>query len=330
MKRAWAVKLGSGGRCAPFCEKHNIVGVGWQGADFKTVSHASKEMLWKHLQQTHPNQATGSIGQWTGVLYRFSREVQRHDYILYYDPNSKCVRVCSVEGDFRRRDFDLDAKDTEGQEVDIWFCRSVTTVATVPVLDLDGVLKGKILGPRGTCWELSDCYERVDAIVNGISIHVKQDPEIQKHYFELRDLVSQRAKSLNAEQWEQLVADYFVAQGAHIRGKIGGSMPAIDVEAYFDQGELGESKWRIQVKREAKPLAWDQIEYTLKIAGDFPVCFVSVNGFTDDALKKADAWEGNILILLEASHFFLFLLGDKLRPELRNKLAIPRVKSGTA
>ena len=25
MKRAWAVKLGSGGRCVPFCEKHHII-----------------------------------------------------------------------------------------------------------------------------------------------------------------------------------------------------------------------------------------------------------------------------------------------------------------
>ena len=280
--------------------KHHIVGVGWQGADFETVSKASKEMLWKHLQETHGDHSKASIGQWTGALYRFSREVERSDYILYYDPSSKWVRVCSVEGDLRRRDFDLDAQDTEGQEVDIWFCRNVKTVATVPILDLDGVLKGKILGPQGTCWELSDCYERVDAIVRGISFHVKQDPEIQKHYSELRDLVTERARSLNAGQWEQLVADYFVAQEAHIRGEIGGSTPAIDLEAYFDQGELGESKWRIQVKRTAQPIGWDAIEYTLKIAGDFPVCFVSVNGFTDDAFKKADAWDGTIL-LLEAS-----------------------------
>lgn len=330
MKRAWAVKLGSGGRCVPFCEKHHIVGVGWQGADFEIVSKPSREMLWKHLQEVHGDQSSGRIGQWTGALYRFSHEVEPDDYILYYDPNSKFVRVCRVESGLRRRDFDLDAQDTEGQKVDIWFCRNVTTVATVPVLDLDGVLKGKILGPRGTCWELSDCYGRVDAIVSGISIHLNQDPEIQKIYSELRDLVTERAKSLNDREWEQLVADYFVAQGAHIRGKIGGSTTAIDLEAYFDQGELGESKWRIQVKRTTQPIGWDAIEYTLKIAGDFPVCFVSVNGFTDDALKKADAWEENILILLEASHFFLFLLGDKLRPELRNKLAIPPAKSAIA
>jgi len=232
-----------------------------------------------------------------------------------------------VEGDLKRRDFDLGALDTEGKEVDIWFYRRAGVVATVPVLELDGVLKGKILGPRGTCWELSDCYDRVDAIVTGVSPHVKEDPEIQQHFFALRELVTERAKSLNAEQWEQLVEDYFVAQGAHIRGKVGGSQLAIDMEAYFDQGELGESRWRIQVKREAYAVNWDAIEYTLKIAGDYPVCFVSVNGFTDEALKKADAWEGNPVVLLEASHFLL-LLGSKLRPELQRSLALPRRNVG--
>src|SRR5260370_20050184 len=101
----------------------------------------------------------------------------------------------------------------------------------------------------------------------------------------------------------------------------------MDMEAYFDQGELGGSRWRIQVKREAYAVNWHAVEYTLKIAGDYPVCFVSVNGFTDEALKKADAWEGNPVVLLEASHFLL-LLGSKLRPELQRSLALPRRNVG--
>ena len=29
-KRAWAIKLGSGGSAVDFCERHRIVGVGWK------------------------------------------------------------------------------------------------------------------------------------------------------------------------------------------------------------------------------------------------------------------------------------------------------------
>jgi hypothetical protein len=54
--RAWAIKLGSGGRCVAFCEQHRIVGVGWPGVDLKVVTHGSRHALWEHIRDVYRRQ----------------------------------------------------------------------------------------------------------------------------------------------------------------------------------------------------------------------------------------------------------------------------------
>lgn len=68
MTNVWAIKLGSGGRCVPFCEKHKIIGVGWRGLDERVVATRDRDAMKKHLAQHYPgdNQAleapSGSSG----------------------------------------------------------------------------------------------------------------------------------------------------------------------------------------------------------------------------------------------------------------------------
>lgn len=321
MKRVWAIKLGSGGSCVDFCERHKMVGIGWKNVDHAVLKSASRDAIWDHVCQrvTSYQGDARKVGAGVGQIYRFARECQQDDYVLYYDPPRRHVRIGRITSDLKYRDFDLSS------DIDIWHYRDVEFYPTpINILDLHGNLKGRLLGPRMSFWEIGGAYELVDRIVRGVSIQVitEQDAILMNSFSNLQDLLVRRAESLNDQDWEWLVVDYLKAQGAHVdERRVGKSHAIIDAEARFDHGEFGEQVWRVQVKRLHKQkIDWPTIEKDYRHIGDAEFCFVSVFGFTEDARVRA-AEKG--IRLLEAGDFARFLLSGKLRSRLRERLRLP-------
>ncbi len=318
--KVWGIKLGSGGSCVAFCERHVIVGIGWRMVDPRTVATATREQLWSHVKATCTfYKQAREVGRAAGQLFRFGQECKPGDHVLYYDPPRKGVRLCRVTSGPLYRDFDLDDR------TDIWHHRKVEyPVGPIPVLDLHGSLKGGLLGPRMSFWDMGPVFDTVDQIARGQSPHLvaAPDPELEAAYGQLQTLVVRRAEALNEQDWEWLVVDYLKAQGASVDERlVGGNRPIIDAEAVFDLGEFGRRTWRVQVKRyQGRAVDWPEIEQDFRHAGDADFCFVSVFGFTDQARQKADE-EG--VRLMEAGDFVRFLLGGKLRERLRQKLRLP-------
>src|SRR5260370_8276463 len=245
-ERAWAIKLGSGGRCVPFCEEHSIVGVGWKNVDSTAIVSGTREEIYNNLTvRPEYKDNEGGFGQWTGSLYRFGQACAEGDYVLYYDPGQKRVQICRVLSGPEYRKFDLEAKDTTGDDVDIWHYRKIEfATEPIPVLDLYGALKGKLLGPRGTFWELHDEFSTIDQLTKGLLPHVliASDPEIRETFTRLRSLVVNRAEALNERDWEFLVADYFKAQGAQVDDSaVVGSRGPIDSQPAFSHADIPQS-----------------------------------------------------------------------------------------
>lgn len=325
--RVWAVKLGSGGRCIPFCEKHSIVGIGWRAVPSSVVSSGSRDELFSALEHiTYYVGLESKFGQWVGSLHRFGAECSKDDFVLYYDPRKKHVQIKRIISDSSfYRDFDLKAEDTDGDEVDIWHCRTVETVcAPIPIVDFHGSLKGKLLGPRGTFWQLHEQFELVKQIADGIAhgLAFARDSEIQDAKRNLEKLVTARTEALNEHDWELMAADYFRSQGASVdEHSIGGNQSVIDFEAVFDHGEIPESVWRVQVKRyQDRPVDWQEIKKYADRAGTAELCFVSVFGFTEAARKFG---EDNSILLMQAESFSTFILTGNIRESLRLKLVLP-------
>ena len=315
--RGWAIKLGSAGRCIPFCEERGIVGLGWSMVDPKILVSATRQDLRSHVAAVCGwyQGNSRSISAATGTLWRFARECVVDDIIAYYDPANKAAvftRVTSAP---------LFRGENDGDpEIDIWHHRKVEVLCRVPILDLHGSLKGRLLGPRGSFWEL-----RPSEVVVGVAtgeVPGPSDPEILEAYEGLVDLVFQRARALGDRDWEVVVADYFRLQGAVIEGRIGGSQPIIDAEARFDHGALGSELWRIQVKRyEDRQVDWPEIAADFERAGEPDrFCYVSVFGFTDEAKREAESQD---VELLDGHDLAWFLLSGRIREELRRKLGFP-------
>lgn len=318
---SWGIKLGSGGRCVDFCERHQIVGVGWKTVDPSIVASGDRDRLWQHVHDTCDwyKGDRRAIGTATGQLYRFATECEVGDLVAYYDPPRKRVQIARVISGSLYRDFDLD------DSTDIWHYRKVELAnLSFPILDFHGGLKGRLLGPRLSFWSLRDSNRIAEQLFLGKRPEesMAPDAELSSAFEALRTLLVRRAEALNAEQWEWLVVDYLKGQGAYVdERRVGGSRPIIDAEARFDHGELGEEVWRVQVKRlQNRPVDWSMVDSDFRHAGDARFCFVSVFGFTPEARARAEE-EG--VVLLEAGDFARFLLSGKLRPKLREVLRLP-------
>lgn len=317
--RAWAIKLGSAGRCVSFCEENEIVGIGWRSIDDGILRTGSKGDVLEHLRTVCPGYKTNrERGTAVGQLWRFARDCSLGDYVVYYDPAQKTATICRVISEVLKRDFDLQ------DDTDIWYYRRVDyPIPPIPIVDFYGPLKGRVLGPRASFWSLRP-FDAVDQLARGASPHLiaAADPEIEAAYRKLKQLVVRRAEALDASDWEWLVVDYFKAQGAHVDERaVGGSQSIIDAEARFDHGELGEDVWRIQVKRyQDQKVDWTTVEKDLSNVGESKFCFVSVYGFTPEARVEA---EEHGVLLLEAADFTRFLLSGKVRERLRRKLQLP-------
>jgi predicted Mrr-cat superfamily restriction endonuclease len=288
--------------------------------DASIAASESRETLRRHITKVCDWYKTErERGGATGQLLRFAQECQPGDYVLYYVPAKKHVVFCRVTSGPLFRDFDLI------DETDVFHYRRVEYPRPpVPILDLYGPLKGQVLGPRMSFWEIRP-YEVVHQIASSESpaIAAVADPELDTAYRSLRELLLKRAEALNEQDWEWLVVDYFKAQGAQVDERfVGGRQPIIDAEAVFDHGELGEETWRIQVKRyQGRKVDWPAIQNDLDHVGEAWFCYVSVYGFTDEARTRAD--EEERVLLMEAEDFTLFLLGGKSRESIRQKLRIP-------
>lgn len=257
--QAWVIKLGTAGVCIPFCESKKIVGIGWRMVDPKIVSTGSKVNLWDHVSRVCGFYQCDKrkISQAVGQLYRFGQECNIGDYIFYYDPPKKIVRICRVTSGPMYRDFD------KNDNIDIWHYRQVEyPVKPIPVLDFHGSLKGKLLGPRMSFWTMDGGREYAHSLIIGKPIHSDLDKEYAQTYSKLKFLLVKRSEALNHRDWEFLAVDFFRSKGAIVDERhTGGSGSIIDVEALFDRGELGQERWRTQVKcLKDRKVDWADIE----------------------------------------------------------------------
>lgn len=308
-----------------FCEKRRVVGLGWPKIDPEVIKKEDWGVLKTALRKNYPDycSSSGAAGRSAGQLWSFYHECSVGDYMLYYDPPRKHVRICRVVSDPMYRDFETN------DETDIWHYRKVEyPIDPIPILDFYGALKGSLLGPRMSFWDISWGYETIEGLANKVSPEeiAAAEPELEAAYQNLQKIVMDRCMVLNEKDWETLVAEYFRAQGAEV-GKVGGNQPVIDAEARFDRGELGFDIWRVQVKRrQDSKVDWPEIEDILEKIGDANLCFVSVFGFTEEARERVES-EGEPgsrqIRLLEKEDFFRFIITGRMDEKLKRRIKVP-------
>lgn len=314
MARAWGIKLGSGGSAVEFCEERGIIGVGWCEVDLGEVEADDEQLLRKHLRDVY---GPGFPSGWPGALRRFVNVCQSGDYVVYYVPQRKSFVICQVDGPASKRTTEVE------NDIDIWITRGATVLNEIPVVEFFAPLKGRVLGPRMSFWQLHDEGETLAILAaGGDPLRIgAPDPQVLAALRTLQELATTRLHALDDRDYELLTADFFRAQGAEIVGRTGAAA-VIDVHARFARGSIGPDDWFVQVKRyQDQAIGVQPIEELVAHAGESGhVCFVSAFGFTSEARRFADAAGVH---LLEASDFVPLALAGGLRAELQRKLGLP-------
>ena len=134
-RRAWAIKLGSGGRHVRFCEDRRIVGVGWRDVQPNVLLNADRDGLRAHVRDVCEwYESERDLGGAVGQLHRFARECRVGDLVAYYDPPRKRVSIVRVTSELLYRNEPQDSDD-------IWHYRKVEPACPpISILDFDGVL----------------------------------------------------------------------------------------------------------------------------------------------------------------------------------------------
>ncbi len=174
-------------------------------------------------------------------------------------------------------------------------------------------------------WEIVP-HDAIERIAAGDSpILGAADPELEAAYASLKDVVLKRAESLNERDWEWLVVDYFLAQGARVdETKVGGSRAIIDAEAVFAHGDLGTEVWRIQVKRTKTDRSIGQLFARILSTLALTLGF-AMSRYMGSLRRRARADEEGIH-LMEAGEFTRFLLSGMYRDSIAEKLRLPRLR----
>ena len=78
----------------------NIIAIGWNEMGNLNVIDATRDAFKEKYTQTYPNAKKGSIPTVVGMLYRFCREVQIGDYVVFPSKSNHEVNIGVIDGDY--------------------------------------------------------------------------------------------------------------------------------------------------------------------------------------------------------------------------------------
>lgn len=78
----------------------NIIAIGWNEMGNLNVIEATRDAFKEKYTQTYPNAKKGSIPTVVGMLYRFCREVQIGDYVVFPSKSNHEVNIGVIDGDY--------------------------------------------------------------------------------------------------------------------------------------------------------------------------------------------------------------------------------------
>jgi len=140
------------------------------------------------------------------------------------------------------------------------------------------------------------------------------------------DEVSQYLHQMNAYDFQALVADLLRAMGYHVDweappGKDGG----LDILAWPDPLGTKPPRIKVQVKRQVQSVSVEGVRSFLAVLGDDDVgLFVSLGGFTKDAVEAARNQERRCLTLIDIRRLYDLWVGHykNLSDEARRRMPL--------
>jgi restriction system protein len=96
-KRVWGIHC----RDDSLFRKENIIAIGWKEMGDLSILGADREAFKQRYAAVYTDARKGNIANGVGMLYRFCREAQIGDYVIYPSKNDRQVNFGIIEGEYR-------------------------------------------------------------------------------------------------------------------------------------------------------------------------------------------------------------------------------------
>lgn len=261
--------------------KGNVIAIGWKEVGDLSLIEPTREAYKEKYEIAYPDAKKGSIATGAGMLYRFCREVQIGDYVVFPSKSNRQVNIGIVEGGYQ-----YDTSHYEYVQT-----RKVKWLKHLP----------RTLFSQGALYEIGSALSFFTVKNYSDEFIATLDPGYKKALrTEIEDesvaatadeiiestrdfILKELSRQLKGYELEEFVADLLQAMGYRTTLSQHGGDSGIDITAYKD--EL-PPRILVQVKSQDSDIKETTIQ-SLKGAmreGDYGL-FVSLSNYTKNAQK---------------------------------------------
>lgn len=262
----------------------NIIAIGWDAIDDLSRIEPTREAYKNEYIRAYPNAKKGSVATGAGMLYRFSCEMQKGDYIVFPSKIDRKINIGIVESDY----FHDDAAAMYPNQRKVKWLRHLPRTAFS-----QGALYevGSALSFFQVKNYSDEFLKALDRNFTGNNLESEPDETVARTAEEIIEstkdfILKELSKRLKGYALEEFIADLLQAMGYRTTLSPHGGDNGVDITAYKD--EL-PPRIVVQVKSQDGDIKETTIQ-SLKGAmreGDYGV-FITLSDYTKNAQKYLD------------------------------------------
>ena len=262
----------------------NIIAIGWDAIGDLSRIEPTREAYKNEYIRAYPNAKKGSVATGAGMLYRFSCEMQKGDYIVFPSKIDRKINIGIVESDY----FHDDAAAMYPNQRKVKWLRHLPRTAFS-----QGALYevGSALSFFQVKNYSDEFLKALDRNFTGNSLESEPDETVARTAEEIIEstkdfILKELSKRLKGYALEEFIADLLQAMGYRTTLSPHGGDNGVDITAYKD--EL-PPRIVVQVKSQDGDIKETTIQ-SLKGAmreGDYGV-FITLSDYTKNAQKYLD------------------------------------------
>jgi restriction system protein len=317
-RRAWLVQTPI--EIAADVEKKSAVAVG--GNEHGDLNDYKNLMdLRKHYKQLDPSMNDKRIIVWAGNLWMFSKEMKKDDYVLAPIKIRRVVLFGRISDEY--------VYDPAYISNDYPHIRHVNWLRSVSRDSLSPSFKNTIGAFRAVC-NIDGLLPEIDSILSDKPpIKPQEPPEGVIPYHEevqekASEIIADVLSRMDPYDFQDLVASLIKAMGFNTDVSPAGPDGGIDITAYPDVFGFESPRIKIQVKLRKGNASAQEIQQLVGAASNNEALFVSIGGFTQQAINESKKHAK--LVLIDRDRFVTLLLQFYEKMDSESKALIPLKK----
>ena len=298
------------------------IAIGWPALGNLTGIPSSRDAFKALYVKGYADEKPGAIPVKAGILYRFAKEMQVGDLVVYPSKSDRIVYIGTIESGYQYApEVDADYPNR----------RQVSWKASVPRANISQPALYEI-GSAITLFQVSNNADEFTAHLKGEPVETVQVDETNVAELAVQaeesveDFVIKRLKNaITAEQFEQFVAELLRSMGYYVRVSKYVGDGGVDIIAHRDELGFEPPIIKVQCKQMLTPIGGPVVQQLLgAIQPNEHALFVTLGSYTPDAVR-IERGKSNLRLISGSDLVQLVLANyEKFEPRFKSLLPLKR------